>query len=101
MFWYVFSPGTLSFLGLPPVANRTVLDFKTIPDSKVIRKIFFCLKYLTVLTIVWSNEAGSLSHIEPIHSHDELMIDLDVGWESRYFSEGRDALDVTLGYYAI
>lgn len=62
-------------------------------NAMKLRKTFFCLKYLTVLTIVWSNEAGSLSHIEPIHSHDELMIDLDAGWESRYFSEGRDALD--------
>ena len=50
-------------------------------------KILNCAYYRLV------NEVGSLSHIEPIHSHDELMIDLDAGWESRYFSEGRDALD--------
>ena len=53
-----------------------------------------------------AHEGDSAKKIEAIHAHKDLAGDAHVGWESRYFSEGRDALDgeslwtgsVELGY---
>ena len=68
--------------------------------------IFFA--FLFKLTCV-AHEGDSAQKIEAIHAHKahkDLAGHAHVGWESRYFSEGRDALDgkslwtgsVELGY---
>lgn len=54
----------------------------------------------------WGHEGDSTKKIESIHAHEKLTGHAHLGLESRYFSEGRDALDgkslwtgsVELGY---
>lgn len=40
-----------------------------------------------------AHEGDSVKKIESFHSHKDLTGHTHIGWESRYFSEGRDALE--------
>ena len=67
--------------------------------------IFLLFAFLFKLTCT-AHEGDSAKKIEAIHAHKDLAGHAHFGWESRYFSEGRDALDgkslwtgsVELGY---
>src|SRR6056300_130761 len=62
--------------------------------------------FLSQLVSSWAHESDSTEPFEKIHAHRNLEFHTHAGWESRYFSEGRDALDgkslwagsVELGY---
>ena len=62
--------------------------------------------YLFLLASSWAHESEGTKPFEKIHAHRSLEVHAHAGWESRYFSEGRDALDgkslwagsVELGY---
>ena len=72
---------------------------------KFSKSIFLFFALLFKLTCV-AHEGDSAKKIEAIHARKDLAGHAHVGWESRYFSEGRDALDgeslwtgsVELGY---
>ena len=64
------------------------------------------LLFYLPFNLSWGHEGDSLKKIESIHAHQDLSGHAHAGWESRYFSEGRDALNgkslwtgsVELGY---
>ena len=68
-------------------------------------KSIILLLYLQ-FNLSWGHEGDSLKKIESIHAHQDLSGHAHAGWESRYFTEGRDALggkslwtgSVELGY---
>jgi len=70
------------------------------------RLTFIFSFYLFMLASSWAHESESTKPFEKIHAHRSLEVHAHGGWESRYFSEGRDALDgkslwtgsVELGY---
>jgi len=67
--------------------------------------ILFAL-FPAFLNLGWSHDAETTKPIEKTHAHGTFQAHAHAGWESRYFSEGRDALDgksfwsgtVELGY---
>ena len=69
-------------------------------------KIPFLLSVFLLKLACEAHVGDSAKKVEAIHSHEDLVGHAHVGWESRYFSEGRDALDgkslwtgsVELGY---
>ena len=69
-------------------------------------KIHFLLSVFLLKLACEAHEGDSARKVEAIHAHEDLAGHVHVGWESRYFSEGRDALDgkslwtgsVELGY---
>ena len=86
-------------LGCP---NCGIIFFKRVRFSKIIFLLFALLFKLTCA----AHEGDYAKKIEAIHAHKDLAGHTHFGWESRYFSEGRDALDgkslwtgsVELGY---
>ena len=56
-------------------------------------KIIFLFFALFFKLTCAAHEGDSAKKIEAIHAHKDLAGHAHVGWESRYFSEGRDALD--------
>lgn len=50
-------------------------------------------KLFVLWNIGWSHDTVTTKPIEKMHAHDTFEAHAHVGWESRYFSEGRDALD--------
>ena len=69
-------------------------------------KIIFLLFAFLFKLACTAHEGDSAKKVEAIHTHEDLIGHTHAGWESRYFSEGRDALDgkslwtgsVELGY---
>ena len=59
---------------------------------KSFKIIFLFFALLFKLSCV-AHEGDTAKKIEAIHAHKDLVGHAHVGWESRYFSEGRDALD--------
>ena len=45
------------------------------------------------LNFGFAHEAETIQPFEKIHTHKSFEAHMHGGWESRYFSEGRDALD--------
>ena len=59
---------------------------------KIKRHILFA-KFLMTLNFGFAHEAETIQPFEKIHTHKSFEAHVHAGWESRYFSEGRDALD--------
>ena len=56
-------------------------------------KYFFFICSFVLCLPAWSHDAETLQVIEKIHDHGTFSSHAHLGWESRYSSEGRDALD--------
>ena len=69
-----------------PLANRFKIHLK-------FQKYFLFAQILTILNKGWSHDAETTKPIEKTHAHGTFDAHAHAGWESRYFSEGRDALD--------
>ena len=54
--------------------------------------IFLFFAFLFKWTCI-AHECDSAKKVDAIHAHQDVSGHAHVGWESRYFSEGRDALD--------
>ena len=71
-----------------------------------LQKYIFLSFFPAFLNLGWSHDAETTKPIEKTHAHGTFDAHAHGGWESRYFSEGRDALDgnslwtgtVELGY---
>jgi hypothetical protein len=71
-----------------------------------LQKYIFLSFFPAFLNLGWSHDAETTKPIEKTHAHSTFDAHAHTGWESRYFSEGRDALDgnslwtgtVELGY---
>ena len=70
--------------------------------SRLARRFKDCLRFQNYilfalfpafLNLGWSHDAETTKLIEKTHAHGTFDAHAHAGWESRYFSEGRDALD--------
>lgn len=61
--------------------------------TKAHLRVFFAATILTVPQFLFGREPESQQAFDPLHAHKEVDGHLHAGWESRYFSEGRDSLD--------
>jgi hypothetical protein len=57
------------------------------------KKYILFAKSLMVLSTGWSHDAETTKPVDKMHAHGTFEAHAHAGWESRYFSEGRDALD--------
>ena len=59
----------------------------------ILSKSIFPFQALFFSTVLWSHDADTLQTIEKIHEHGNFQLHVQTLWESRYVSEGRDALE--------
>ena len=71
---------------------KVMIEYHCYTDEATMSRIL-ALLYMASVAAVLAHESESQLPLGHLHCHEELEGHLHSGWESRYFSEGRDSLD--------